>query len=118
MQEKKKGSVKRASTGEPTKAAAAEPKKENDADKKGPVDTGDVLREVAGELVTNSIAKMGVEYAIGRRDSIELHIKEGLQKFLGAMNLKYYFSIDENYVYRKCRLILCPIIYKGSWKRR
>jgi len=110
--------------GEPTKKgvpavkASTEPKGGAPTKGAGVGDKEDVLRDVADELVTNPIAKMGVAYAFGRKDSIEQNIKEGINKYLAAANLKYYFSIDESYVYRKCRLILCPIIYKGTWKRQ
>lgn len=78
----------------------------------------DALRDAVDEVVSNPIAKMGVQYAIGQGGAIEQNIKQGLSNYFEALNLKYYFSIDEQYVFRKCKLILCPIFYKGPWKRQ
>jgi len=78
----------------------------------------DALQSAVGEVVTNPIARMGVQYAMGQGAAIEDNIKQGVAKYLEALNLKYYFSIDEKYVFRKCKLVLCPIFYKGPWKRQ
>jgi len=75
------------------------------------------LRKV-DEIVSHPIAQMGMTYALNQTEGIEQRIKQGVSSYFDSLNLKYYFSVDEGYVFRKCKLILCPIFYKGPWKRR
>ncbi|EEH53551.1 uncharacterized protein MICPUCDRAFT_68810 [Micromonas pusilla CCMP1545] len=61
-----------------------------------------------------SIARFGMG-AYGAQASA--FVSNNYAKYFSSTAMRYYFDVNEAYVFNKLKLLACPFLHKGSWAR-
>jgi len=68
---------------------------------------------MGSKLAQNPVASLGFQMG---RDFVEKRIG-GVYSWLRLHNLKYYFAVNNSYVLKKMKILLCPFVHK-KWARK
>lgn len=69
-------------------------------------------------LSPKSIARVGFgAYGDKFLGAGQAFVTTNYAKYFGGTAMRYYFDVNEPYVFNKLRLVACPFLHKGSWAR-
>jgi len=69
------------------------------------------------QVADSPLTQIGIQYGGKMFDNTRQYVDQQFGHYLSRGVLKYYFNVNNSYVFNKIKLLLCPLLHR-SWKRR